>query len=255
MQDEPVGQREQKMFVPFFRPGYTVMYSTQHLYIFMRFFHTLYERMVKAQELIREKVIEDGQDEQKFTGLVFNLFLCGIASCLASTLDGNKFEDFERLIMGNKAYFLFTVDKLLQNTIKQLISIANEEQCQKGYLLYLEQQRTIEQQPEHWKGEKVYMDEFIRQMEDLGSGVFNKVVIRLLFSPESQVLAVHYVNLNPYNLEKKQLEKELQDVSFQRRRPEMVLQQVGLNINGQPLSNSQEACVTVRPMIFLKRNR
>lgn len=53
------------------------------------------------------------------------------------------------------------------------------------------------------------MDEFIRQMEDLGSGVFNKVIIRLLFSPESQVLSVHYINLNPYNLERKQLEKEL----------------------------------------------
>lgn len=139
MQDEPVGEHEQKLLVPFFRKGYTLMYSTQHLYIFLRFFYTLYERMVKAQELIREKVVEDGQDEEKYGNLVFNLFLCGIASCLATTLDSNKFEDFQRLIMGNKAYFLFTVDKLLQNTIKQLISIANEEQCQKGYLLYLQQ--------------------------------------------------------------------------------------------------------------------
>jgi histone deacetylase complex regulatory component SIN3 len=55
-----------------------------------------------------------------------------MASCLAADIDSNKFEDFERLIMGNKAYFLFTVEKLLSSTIKQLIQIANEDQCQKS---------------------------------------------------------------------------------------------------------------------------
>jgi len=42
------------------------------------------------------------------------------------------------------------------------------------------------------------MDEFIRQMEEFGPN-FNKVIVRLLYSPVSQVLAIHYINLNPYN--------------------------------------------------------
>jgi hypothetical protein len=42
------------------------------------------------------------------------------------------------------------------------------------------------------------MNEFIRQMEEIGPS-FNKVVMRMLYSPESKVLSLHYINLNPYN--------------------------------------------------------
>jgi len=118
------------------------MYSTQHFYIFLRFLYTFYERIIKAKELIQEKVVEDGKGEREGK-LTFNLFLCGMASCLAGGLDSNKFEDFERLIMGNKAYFLFTVDKLLSSTIKQLVQIANEDQCQKSFHEYLRQSNLL----------------------------------------------------------------------------------------------------------------
>lgn len=220
------------------------MFSTQHFYIFLRFLYTFYERIIKAKELITEKVIEEGKGERE-AKLNFNLFLCGIASCLAGAMDTNKFEDFERLIMGNKAYFLFTVDKLLGSTIKQLVQIANEEQCQKSYQEYLKHQKILKQSEESWSGEKVYMDEFIRQMEEFGTN-FNKVIIRLLYSPQSQVLAIHYVNLNPYNQEKKALGGDFQDISFQRRRPEQLLHQ----LQNMPT----EQTVNIRPTIFLKRN-
>lgn len=75
-------------------------------------FYTLYERLIKAKELISVKVDEDEKGEE-FKHLIFNLFLSGMATTLAATMDSAKFEDFERLIMGNKAYFLFTIDKLL----------------------------------------------------------------------------------------------------------------------------------------------
>lgn len=35
-------------------------------------------------------------------------------------------------------------------------------------------------------------------MEEVGTQ-FNKILIRMLYSPESQVISIHYLNLNPYN--------------------------------------------------------
>ena len=63
------------------------------------------------------------------------------------------------------------------------------------------------------------MDEFIRQMEEFGAQ-FNKAVIRLMYSPISQVMSLNFINLNPYNMERKANEKEIGDISSLRRRPE-----------------------------------
>jgi hypothetical protein len=79
--------------MPYYKKDYSLMYSPQHFYVFFRFFYTFYERMVKARELIAQKVDEDEQPEEK-KELTFNLFLCGIAACLAGTIDAAKFEDF-----------------------------------------------------------------------------------------------------------------------------------------------------------------
>jgi hypothetical protein len=62
-------------------------------------------------------------------------------------------------------------------------------------------------------------------MEEFGPN-FNKVIVRLLNSPVSKVLAIDYINLNPYNQEKKPLGGDFQDISFQRRRPEQLLHQL-----------------------------
>ena len=43
------------------------------------------------------------------------------ASSSNSVLDTNKYEDVARELLGNEAYLLFQVDKLLNNCLKQLM--------------------------------------------------------------------------------------------------------------------------------------
>jgi hypothetical protein len=58
--------REQELsnFMPYFRENYNLFYGTQHFYIFLRMFYTLYERLIKAKNLIYAKVEEDKQSEE-----------------------------------------------------------------------------------------------------------------------------------------------------------------------------------------------
>jgi len=34
------------------------------------------------------------------------------------SLDSNKYEDFARVLLGSRAYFLFSLDKLISTTVK-----------------------------------------------------------------------------------------------------------------------------------------
>jgi hypothetical protein len=43
----------------------------------------------------------------------FDVFLAGLFSVINSSIDANKYEDFARTILGNKAYLLFSFDKLV----------------------------------------------------------------------------------------------------------------------------------------------
>jgi hypothetical protein len=36
------------IFQPFYRPEYNLMFSSQHHFIFLRQFYTIYERLIKA---------------------------------------------------------------------------------------------------------------------------------------------------------------------------------------------------------------
>jgi histone deacetylase complex regulatory component SIN3 len=45
--------------MPFFRPEYKLMFASQNYYIFFKQIYTIYERLIKARELIGTKVDED----------------------------------------------------------------------------------------------------------------------------------------------------------------------------------------------------
>lgn len=48
----------------------------------------------------------------------FDIFLNGVFSAIATHIDTNKYEDFARNLLGNKAYLLFSFDKLIQSAGK-----------------------------------------------------------------------------------------------------------------------------------------
>jgi hypothetical protein len=98
---------------------------------------------------------------------------------------------------------------------------------------------------DNWTGEQMYLDDFIRKMEEFGVH-FNRVAVRLMFSPISNVLSIHYINLNPYNQEKRATDKEIGEISQMRRKPEQIL-------NGISISNFDTDHLG-RQAVYLNRN-
>ena len=43
----------------------------------------------------------------------FDIFITGLLSTIGQHVDTNKYEDFARQVLGNKAYLLFSFDKLI----------------------------------------------------------------------------------------------------------------------------------------------
>ena len=57
--DEDTAITSSPILMPYYRPGYKLMIATQHYYIFFKQVYTIYERLIKAQDLINLKVEED----------------------------------------------------------------------------------------------------------------------------------------------------------------------------------------------------
>jgi len=105
--------------------------------VFFRLFHSVYERLIVAKNLIGEQVdietknanlSEIKKDILKKDRYI--LFQKGLISMLK--LETDKYEDFARIIFGTrKAYLLLVFDKLLGTTTKSLVNIHHEDLCQK----------------------------------------------------------------------------------------------------------------------------
>lgn len=132
---------------------------------------------------------------------------------MQSGQDFNKYEDFTRAIMGSKAYLLFSFDKLIIQTAKQLLNIANDDASQKSIRMFsrfqthLESKKSNDQQTsDQWQNESIYLANFANCMNEINS--FNGYGVRLLYSPISEVLSIHYFNLNPFAFQDKKNTQE-----------------------------------------------
>ena len=91
--------------------------------MFFRQLYTIYERLLKAQQIVEAKVDQEllhQQDDpalkerrQEFKAERYEIFLGGVLSAMNQSIDANKYEDFSRTVLGNKAYLLFSFDKLI----------------------------------------------------------------------------------------------------------------------------------------------
>ena len=77
---------------------------------------------MKAKQIVESKVDEDlaqKEDEDlkqradEFKKERFELFMAGATLALQTGFDTNKYEDFARVILGGKAYLLFSFEKLI----------------------------------------------------------------------------------------------------------------------------------------------
>jgi hypothetical protein len=108
--------------LPHFPPDkaedYNLLYAPSNIFIFLIFFHSIYERILKAQDLIREKISQDiaemsledqeqvSQNKELFFKERYEHLLKGIYATTTSAgtipttsisiMDHNKYEDFAR---------------------------------------------------------------------------------------------------------------------------------------------------------------
>ncbi len=117
--------------------------GTQCLYLFFRLHQILIRRLTIAKKLaldvstdpalgrhIEKLTFEGDPDEGKkryeaFLGLVYSLIDAGIASSEVS--EGGKYEDRVRHLLGNNAFELTTMDKLIAHLLKHLQNMANDD--------------------------------------------------------------------------------------------------------------------------------
>ena len=138
-----------------------LFYGNQMSYTFFRLHHTLYWRLVMARKIAMNKLSEDGyrgsvnvpenmrryehpEDESAFLKPkdkylpVYNAFMSQLFSLMDGSIDGNKYEDTCRQLLSNKGYFVYTLDKIIQQLLKCLQSMANDENVTKlvGMFMY-----------------------------------------------------------------------------------------------------------------------
>lgn len=133
---------------------YKLFYCPLNVFLFMMYFYSIYERILKAQELVKGKVEQDFHDDfsnnewstkfqRKKQALVDERFQYLVKAILttmshSSIVDISKYEDMARELLGNEAYLLFQVDKLVNNCTKQLNHFLMDHSCQVAQKLFLE---------------------------------------------------------------------------------------------------------------------
>jgi hypothetical protein len=108
-----------------------VLFGNAHFYSFLRHFHCLYERLIKAR-ILAEKAFDSELAKKpelltKYSVLLAkkqgeykqeryeNVYMKGLCVFLRGNIDVTKYEEFCRAALGGEAYLLFTVDKLVNS--------------------------------------------------------------------------------------------------------------------------------------------
>lgn len=102
------------VLVPAYKTGYSLLYSTELVYIVIKMISTIYERLLKARQLVETRSEELFKTE-KYSSERFDLFVSLVLLTLSSErkLEANIYEDLVRELLGKDAYLLFVYDKLI----------------------------------------------------------------------------------------------------------------------------------------------
>jgi hypothetical protein len=103
-----------------------LFFGGHQFYVCLRFYYTLFERFLKAMELSAEiPTTEDtrvyGEEERQRLAIErYDTFKEILKLYLKESFDSNIYEDCLRCIFGRDAGFLFSIDKIVNNIIKNL---------------------------------------------------------------------------------------------------------------------------------------
>ena len=149
-------QQRSTMLVPEYKKGYSLLFGSSHFYIVFKMISTIYERLIKARQLITEKVNDDmakpnikevfisekGEplSDDKLASFKkelieerFEILLSAVIGTLSQAphkkLDTANYEDIVRNLMGGQAYLLFVFDKLIVQTLRDLPKLKTQDDC------------------------------------------------------------------------------------------------------------------------------
>lgn len=108
---------------PFEGPEASTFIGTKTNYFFIRFLGTIYQRFLKAKQLLDErqrgKYPRDGQEEP-------SLYQQFLAIVIYKLKEQKSFEEYLRKILQQDAFIFFTLDKLIGGTTKLINNIGND---------------------------------------------------------------------------------------------------------------------------------
>ena len=178
-----------------------VFYVPVSIYVFFRFLYTVYERLLKVKYILSQEYDKKGDESQTAPVIVggeyqysekveteYKNFLRTVCMVLRGACDTAKYEDRCRQILSNDSYVLFTFDKLLNNTVKSITAIAQDDQAQKAFSLFSKYKRMAALNEEMYLAEYCYVTK---------PPVVQAPSFRLLWNTHTHVLSVTYVE-SPY---------------------------------------------------------
>lgn len=178
-------------------------YGTKNLYIFLRFFYVLYERLFKAKEI--SKYFEDNEktrllsdsDKEELSRERYGTFKNILIGSLK--LRETKYEDYLRSLFGKQAFLLFTIDKTLQSATKSLQTLASDDLSQKLLYLYVhpEEQRLRTNLPPceeilYVKINKIILDATLKNSAAAGGDA--RSFFRFCRDKTSNILYINYLD-------------------------------------------------------------
>uniref|UniRef100_A0A9J8BVH8 Paired amphipathic helix protein Sin3a n=2 Tax=Cyprinus carpio TaxID=7962 RepID=A0A9J8BVH8_CYPCA len=144
--------------------AYNLLYVNNNWYIFLRLHHTLCSRLIRLYVQAERQIEEDLRErewEREVLGLkrnkndntaiqlrlkepmdievedYYSAFLEMVRNLLDGNMEASHYEDSLREMFTIHAYIAFTMDKLIQNIVRQLQHIVSEEICVQVTELYL----------------------------------------------------------------------------------------------------------------------
>lgn len=138
----------------------STFFGSQHSYGFLRLYQMLHSRLEQAHELCEKakrnrhrrtinpaaraldharaaSTNDDEAGKEKMGD--YQAFVSKLYALIDGSIDSTKYEDSCRSLMGSTSYFLFTMDKLVSQVLKQMQHMSTDETCQELLKLYSEQ--------------------------------------------------------------------------------------------------------------------
>ncbi|CAK91198.1 unnamed protein product (macronuclear) [Paramecium tetraurelia] len=177
-----------------YKPHGKIIYGTSGIYLFFRYFYSLYQRIELAQQISQnfeqnekfEKL--DEKEKKKIIELRYKLFKHALLYQIKNK--DFKYQDYLSLLFGKQAFLFYTIDKMLSDCCKHLASLVNDKLTDSFFdFLFKSNHNKYELDPT--KTEEVQLSNLSYALLDLQLEQAQRVLFRFCLQDDS--LHVNYL--------------------------------------------------------------